>query len=108
MPYSVMREQQPFRSALQRSYAIVRQQWPQVAVLFVLLLILLRLVEVTPAAILLVVQHWRPVLAETLYVHGQLYIALFAFVSQLAIAPIAHISIEQVYNARTHLCDEKA
>ena len=101
----VMREQQPLRSAVQRSYAIVRQQWPQVAVLFALLLILLRLVEVTPAAILLLVQLWRPVLAETLYAHGQLSIALFAFVSQLVIAPIAHISIEQVYNTSAHLCD---
>jgi len=102
----VMREQQPLRSAVQRSYAIVRQQWPQVAVLFALLLILLRLVEVTPTTILLVVQLWRPMLAETLYAQGQLYVALFAFVSQLAIAPLAHISIEQVYNNSAQLCDE--
>ncbi len=100
----VVREQQPLRSAVQRSYAIVRQQWLQLAVLFALLLMLLRLVEVTPAAILFVVQLWRPILAETLSAHGQLYVALFAFVSQLAIAPIAHISIEQVYNTSAERC----
>jgi hypothetical protein len=100
----VMREQQPLHCAVQRSYAIVRQHWLQVVVLFAFLLILLRLVEVTPAAILFVVQLWRPILAETLYAHGQLYVALFAFVSQLAIAPIAHISIEQVYATSAQLC----
>ena len=99
----VMREQQPLGSAVQRSYAIVRQHWPQISLLFALLMTLLRLVEVTPAVILLVVQLWRPILAETLSVHGQLYVALFAFVSQLAIAPIAHISIEQIYTNRPEL-----
>jgi hypothetical protein len=93
----VLRERQPLRSAIQQSWSMARKEWQRCLLVFVLLLVLLRVVEITPLVIPLVIYYWQPEVADLIYNQGQGYFALFAFFAQLALAPVVQISVEQLY-----------